>query len=92
MKKSLTTSAISGEEFIVPLSVLISVILWFMQDLRELSWLICFQVLEEFFLLNSKLCKKYRRLADLIALLVSSRACLYCSQLTALFSIIAFFF
>ena len=48
-----------------------------MQDLRELSWLICFQVLEEFFLFNSKLCKKYRRLADLMALLVSFRACLY---------------
>ena len=59
MKKLLKTSAISGAEFIVSLSVLISVILRFMQDLRELSSLISFQVLKEFFLFNSKLCKKH---------------------------------
>ena len=49
MKKLLKTSAISGAEFIVSLSVLISVILRFVQDLRELSSLISFQVLDEFF-------------------------------------------
>ena len=59
MKKLLKTSAISSAEFIVSSSVLISVILRFMKDLRELSSLISFQVLEEFFLFNSKLCKKY---------------------------------
>ena len=59
VKKLLKASAISGAEFIVSLSVLISVILRFVQDLRELSSLISLQILEEFFLLNSKLCKKY---------------------------------
>ena len=38
MKKLLKASAISGAEFIVSLSVLISVILRFVQDLRELSY------------------------------------------------------
>ena len=56
MKKLLKASAISGAEFIVSLSVLISVILRFVQDLRELSSFISFQVLDEFFLFNSKLC------------------------------------
>ena len=45
VKKLLKTSAISDAEFIVSLSVLISVILRFVQDLRELSSLISFQVL-----------------------------------------------
>ena len=58
MAKSLKTSAISAAEFIVSLSVLISVILRLVQDFRELSSLISFQVLEEFFLFNSNYAKK----------------------------------
>ena len=59
MKKLLKVSAISDAEFIAWLSVLILVILRFVQDLREFSSLISFQGLEEFFLFNSKLFKKY---------------------------------
>ena len=51
MKKLFKASAISGAEFIGSLSVLISVIIRFVQDLRERSSLISFQVSEEFFLL-----------------------------------------
>ena len=47
VKKSFKTSWISAAEFTVSLSVLILVILWFVQDLRELSSLISFQVLKE---------------------------------------------
>ena len=57
MTKSLKTSAISAAEFIVSLSVLVSVILRLVQDFRELSSLISFQVLEEFFLFNSNYAK-----------------------------------
>ena len=58
MKKLLKASAISGAEFIVSLSVLISVILRFVQDLRELSSLISFQVLDEFFLFKGGLIRE----------------------------------
>ena len=53
VKKLLKASVISGAEFIVSLLVLISVIIRFVQDLRERSSLISFQVSEEFFLLYS---------------------------------------